>query len=73
MTHPDDRIRRLLRDCPFLIDRVDLSEGSYSIMGETPASLRDARFSDAEVAPSWAAMVGKVWQFDNINFYGLAF
>jgi hypothetical protein len=48
MTHPDNRIRMLLQDCPFLIDRVDLSEGSYSIMAEIAASLRHGRFSDAK-------------------------
>jgi hypothetical protein len=48
MTHPDNRIRMLLQDCPFLIDRVELSEGSYSIMAEIAASLRHGRFSDAK-------------------------
>jgi hypothetical protein len=50
MTHADDRIRRLLQDCPFLIDRVDLEEHAYYIMGEVAASLRDGELSDAEAA-----------------------
>src|SRR5262245_8491077 len=54
MTHADDRIRMLLQDCPFLVDRVDLSEGPYNIMGEIAASLRDRKLSDAEAACAFA-------------------
>jgi hypothetical protein len=50
MTHADDRIRVLLQDCPFLVDRVDLSEGPYYVMGEIAASLRDGKLSDVEAA-----------------------
>jgi hypothetical protein len=50
MTHPDDRIRRLLRDCPFLIDRVDLEEGPYYITYQIAESLGNGKLSDAEAA-----------------------
>jgi hypothetical protein len=54
MTHPDDRIRRLLQDCPFLIDRVDLSEGPYYIMHQIAESIGDGKLSDVEAASVFA-------------------
>jgi hypothetical protein len=54
ITHPDSRIRMLLQDCPFLIDRVDLSECPYYIMYQTAASIRDGELSDAEAASVFA-------------------
>jgi hypothetical protein len=54
MTHADDRIRMLLQNCPFLIDRVDLSEGPYYIMHQATASIRDGELSDAEAASVFA-------------------
>jgi hypothetical protein len=48
--HTDDRIRMLLKDCPFLVDRVDLSEGPYFIMGQTAKFIQDGQLSDTEIA-----------------------
>jgi hypothetical protein len=44
----------LLRDCPFLIGRVDLSEGPYYIMSQTARSVQDGKLSDAETASVFA-------------------
>jgi hypothetical protein len=50
MTHIDHHIRMLLQDCPFLTDRVHLSEGPYYIMGQTAMLIRDGTLSDTETA-----------------------
>lgn len=49
-TYPDDRIRRLLEDCPFLDNRVDLEEGASCVMGDIALCLQNGRLSDAESA-----------------------
>jgi RimJ/RimL family protein N-acetyltransferase len=54
ITHADRRVRMLLRDCPFLIGRVDLSEGPYYIMSQTARSIQDGKLSDAETASVFA-------------------
>ena len=46
--HEDPRIRRLLSDCPFLAERLDLSEGPYGVAGEVALLLRDGALSNAE-------------------------
>jgi len=48
--HADDRVRMTLQDCPFIIDRVDLSEGPYYIMGQIATFIRDGELSDTEAA-----------------------
>ncbi|MBO0754557.1 MAG: GNAT family N-acetyltransferase, partial [Bradyrhizobiaceae bacterium] len=54
ITHADHRIRTLLQNCPFLIGRVDLSEGPYYIVTQTAISVRDGKLSDAEAASVFA-------------------
>src|SRR5215470_18048440 len=52
--HADNRIRILLQDCPFLINRVDLSEGPYYIMHQTATFIRDGKLPDTEAASVFA-------------------
>jgi hypothetical protein len=48
--HPDNRICELLESCPFLIDRVDLSEGPHYIVSQVAMAIRDNALSSEEVA-----------------------
>jgi hypothetical protein len=52
--HPDGRIRELLERCPFLADRVDLSEGPHYIMNQVALAIRDATLSGDEIAGVFA-------------------
>jgi hypothetical protein len=48
--HPDNRICKLLEGCPFLIRRVDLSEGPHYIMSQVATAIRDTLLSEDEAA-----------------------
>jgi hypothetical protein len=47
--HSDPAVCALLSDCPFLIDRVDLSEGSYCILGRVAFFVQEATLSNSEM------------------------
>jgi hypothetical protein len=47
--HSDPAVCALLSECPFLVDRVDLSEGSYYITGQVALLLQKAALSNSEM------------------------
>lgn len=65
IAHLDDQIRKLLKNCPFLINRVDLEEGAFYIMYQIAETLGDNKLSDAESA-SVFAYLNKMAESDDL-------
>jgi len=47
--HSHPVVRALLQDCPWLVNRVDLTEGVHYIMNQVAILLRDVDLSEAEM------------------------
>jgi|SRR5882762_9560056 len=47
--HEHPAVQALLRDCPWLVDRLDLSEGVHYVMNQVALLLRGAELPDAEM------------------------